>query len=197
MARSAGDYTRTHALLEESRSLFEAVGYLRGLAYVVYDLGWLAYDEGDIDTAQSLYTESLALFSELAERPAIASVLTSLGHTALPQGDAGRASAHYRESLALCRDLADSAGLAANFIGLANAEAMGGEALRAARWWGVAESLRETIGLTLLPVHRSDYADTVAVARGRCDGDAFNAAWQAGCALPLDKALAEALAGRC
>ncbi|MBI3959283.1 MAG: tetratricopeptide repeat protein [Chloroflexi bacterium] len=196
IARIAGDYARTRALLEESRALFEAMGYLRGLAYVIYDLGWLAYDEGDIDTARSLYTESLALFSELAERPAIAGVLTRLGHAALRRGDPGRASAHYRESLALCRDLADRAGLAANFMGLANAEAVGGEALRAARWWGVAESLREITGHTLLPAHQSDYADNVAVARGRCDGDAFDAAWQSGRVLPLDKALAEALAGR-
>jgi predicted ATPase/DNA-binding XRE family transcriptional regulator len=198
MARIFGDYARTRALLEEGRSHFETLGYQRGLAYVLHDLGRLAHDEGEFATAQARYRESLALFSELAERPALAAVHTSLGHAALRQGDPGQAMVHYRQSLALCRELADRAGSAGNLMGLASAAAAQGEARQAAQWWGAAERLRETIGLTLLPAEQADYTSDVAAARaqGAPTNAAFEAAWQAGRTLPLDEVIAGAIGGR-
>jgi tetratricopeptide (TPR) repeat protein len=196
MARIFGEYARTRALLEEGRSHFQTLGYQRGLAYVLHDLGRLAHDEEEFATAQTRYTESLALFAELAERPALASVLTSLGHATLRQGDPSRAMAHYRQSLALCLELADRAGSAGNLMGLASATAVLGEVRQAAQWWGAAERLRETIGLTLLPAEQADYTSAVAAARTYCPEADFAAAWQAGRTLSLEEMMAAALGGR-
>lgn len=197
MARIAADYTQTRTLLEKSRSLFQLLGDQRGLAYVINDLGLLAYDERDFATAHTLFTESLALFTALAERHAISGVLTCLGHTALRQADVSHAIIRYRESLAVCRELADRAGIADNLMGMASAVAAQGDVLQAAQWWGAAETLREAISDSLLPIEQANYAGEVAAARAQCKSADFEVAWQTGCALSCDEVVAQAIAGQC
>jgi len=64
----------------------------------------------------------------------------------------------------------------------------------AARLLGAAEALRESAGVPLPPVHRVDYERDVALVRAALDEDAFAMAWAEGQAIPLEQAIAEALA---
>ena len=54
--------------------------------------------------------------------------------------------------------------------------------------------LRETIDASLLLSTHSDYERQVATVRAQLDEATFAAAWAAGRALPLEQAIAEALA---
>jgi hypothetical protein len=54
--------------------------------------------------------------------------------------------------------------------------------------------LCSTIGAPLLPSERALYERTVVAARSALGEDAFAAAWEHGQALPLEQAIAEALA---
>ena len=108
---------------------------------------------------------------------------------------------HLAESLTLLRELGDrwltafaleqSGGLAAaRAAGLVNAQP--GD-FQAARLFGAAEALRETLAAPRLTRYRDHYQRGVAAARTQFDGATFAAAWAAGRALTLEQAIAESL----
>jgi hypothetical protein len=66
------------------------------------------------------------------------------------------------------------------------------QAEQAARLFGAAEALRESMGTPLPPVYRACHERHVAAARRACGAAAFAAAWAVGRALSLDEAVAEA-----
>jgi len=119
---------------------------------------------------------------------------------ALDEGDYGRAGVHLAESLALLRELGSRwqlahtlevvAGLAALAAGQVNAQPRG---LQAARLFGAAEALRETLGTPLLPIYQDHYQRRLASARTLINEATFAAAWAEGRAIALEQAIAEAL----
>jgi DNA-binding NarL/FixJ family response regulator len=64
-------------------------------------------------------------------------------------------------------------------------------AVPAAQLWGVAEALREGIGMPILPVERADYECSVAAARVRLGKRAFAAAWAQGRTKTPEQVLAD------
>ena len=64
-----------------------------------------------------------------------------------------------------------------------------GEPAWAARLWGAAENLRETIGTPLPPVYRADYERSVAATRTQLGEQAFAATWQEGRNMTPEQAL--------
>lgn len=192
VARVRGDFPGSRRLLEECRALFKSIEYKRGLAYVLYNLGQLAHAEGDFATALMHLNASLGFFSDLAERPAVAGVLTSMGRIAVYQEKYSQAGAHFRKSMAMCRELADRAGTAHNLLGLANATASE-DPLRAARLWGAAEALRESLGSSLVPDDEDLYEAKVSSARERCEAISFESEWQVGRSAPAENTVLEVL----
>ena len=63
----------------------------------------------------------------------------------------------------------------------------------AARLWGAAEQLRETIGCRPAPAARATYEQAMAIAHAQLGEEACGEAWAAGQALPLEQALAYTL----
>jgi tetratricopeptide (TPR) repeat protein len=97
-------WQRVSALLEESLTLFQAVGDRSGIAAVLTAQGAYAWGLGDYPRATQRSNEALALHRELGDRYGMAFVLHRLGDTARDQGDTARARALLEESLALCRE---------------------------------------------------------------------------------------------
>ena len=94
------------------------------------------------------------------------------------------------EVLAAYHTLEVVAGLAALAAGQVNAQPRG---LQAARLFGAAEALRETLGTPLLPIYQDHYQRRLASARTLIDEATFAAAWAEGRAIALEQAIAEAL----
>ncbi len=69
----------------------------------------------------------------------------------------------YQESLSLERELGDKTGIAHSLEALADLAAAQRELKRAARLWGAAERLRETIGAPLPSYERSEYERSIEV----------------------------------
>jgi non-specific serine/threonine protein kinase len=120
--------------------------------------------------------------------------LRGLGHLARIQGDYERATGLLEESLGLLVQLKDKRCPALCVEGLACVASGRGQADRAARLFGAAETLRETIGVALLPAERADHERAVAAARAGVDDGAFAAAWAEGRAMTLEQAAEYALA---
>jgi hypothetical protein len=129
----------------------------------------------------------------MGTRVGIAHLLGNLGHVLHHQGEDVRAATCYAESLTLFRELGDQARVAFGLTGLAEVAGKSGQIEQAARLFGAAEVMLQKSGASRYPVDHAEYQRNVAFMRAAIDATAFTAAWEAGRALPLDQAIAEAL----
>jgi non-specific serine/threonine protein kinase len=116
------------------------------------------------------------------------------------QGDSLQAAALFEESLKLFAELGNKMGIAECLEGLAGVAA--GDrtstrrelrAERAAQLFGAAEALREAATTPLPPYRRADVDRDLAAARAQLDDAAFDAAWEAGRAMTMERAVGYAL----
>ena len=187
-----GDPGRAVALLEEGMGLARGLGDRRIVAWALAGLGAVAMDRGELDRAAALHEEALALFRLLADRRGAAYALVGLGRIARTGGELEPAAGFEREALALYHLAGSRLGAAYCLDALAGVAAERQPA-RAARLYGAAEELLAAAGAPLPNQRRLDHDRGVAEARGRLGEAAFAAEWAAGRALPLDRAIAEAL----
>jgi hypothetical protein len=136
-----------------------------------------------------LFEESLALVRTLGDMVDIALVLSSLGQLAQSERDFGRAAGLYQESLRIYGRQRSKPGLAWCLEELAGLLQAQGQPVQAARLFGAAAALREVLSAPSLPA--AEHA--LAAARAQLDADTFAAAWEAGQAMTLEQAVAEAL----
>jgi DNA-binding CsgD family transcriptional regulator len=191
-----GDPTgRGQALFEEGLARSRKLGDDWLTAQRLNCLGDLARSQGDDGSATARYEEALTLLRRQDLIGTVPSLLHNLGYLALRRADTRRALRLFRESLALFRDQGDQRGIADCLDGLAGVLGAMKQSERAARLLGAAEALREVTSAIVWPANAADYERSLAVARGRLDEAAFAAAWAAGRALPLERAVSEALAG--
>jgi hypothetical protein len=120
---------------------------------------------------------------------AIAVSLSSLGNVALRQRDYMEARALYQESLAIKRQLGDQQGIAENLEGMSGVAYGLNQMVRATQLWGVACSLRDTIGSLLPPAEQEEMDERVSSGRMALGEEAFASAWDAGRAMTLDEAV--------
>ena len=138
--------------------------------------------------------ESLAIMRELQHGNGVADSLCSLANVAYEQGNYQAARTTFEETLAIRYARGDRRGTASSLEGLAAVVAARGRSLSAARIWGAAEQLWIEIGAPRSPNDRTDYERRVAAARAALRDDVtFDNAWQEGCALTLEQAMALAL----
>jgi DNA-binding CsgD family transcriptional regulator len=160
------------------------------LAYALHAAGQAALSQGDVATASSFLQESLVLFRKMGMRPDIAELLVIFGQVATAQSDDAAAQSHYEESLALGREFGFKRIIPSSLEGLAALVIHQGEPTWAARLWGAAEALRDTMGTPIHPVYRPAYERSVAAARASLGEQAFAAAWAQGRAMTLEEVLA-------
>src|SRR5579859_1261731 len=116
-----------------------------------------------------------------------------LGYAALAQDDTADAGAHIYRALTLFRDEGDRSGISFCLAGLAGVAALDKAPQRAARLWGAAEALRQSIGARQAPATRVTRERLMATAREQLGEVAFAAAWAEGQKMTMDEAIALAL----
>jgi non-specific serine/threonine protein kinase len=191
VARDQGDYAAARPLYDEALARYRAAGDRLNAGHVLSNLGWLALYQGDLPAARAWQDESLALRREHGFGRDAAVSLTVLGKVAAAEGDPAAARALYAESLPLHRAVDNRWGLVVALEGLAELAAPA-QPRRALRLAGAADALRAVTGRPLPPAERPAYECWVARARAAA-GVGAAAAWEAGRALPLEEAVADAL----
>ena len=194
VAQAQGDYARARALYSESQALSQDLGSRHWLIWTLCNSGYMMLEEGDVAQAESLFRESVALARELGDKGHLAEAVRARGIAARHQMDYGRAQALLAESLALARDLGNKESIAESLNGLAGLAAAQDQPDRAARLFGTAEVLYESIGLPIPPIYRAEYDRNVAATRDHLGEAAFAMAWAEGRALRQEQAMACALA---
>ncbi len=147
-------------------------------------LGNVAYLQNDSDAADALFDEALTELQASDNSYMEGILLQNLGKAARSRGDNPRAELLYKKSLALRWEHMDQLGIWGCLQGLASVFVMTGRDEDAARLYGAAEALRESIGAPPL-VHRARYDKAVARIRSRLDDDTYSRIWQTGRRTPL------------
>ena len=189
-----GDYSLANERLEEALVLSRELEDTRSIGFELSGLGEVALREGDYARATQLLEESLQLRRQLGNKWGVGVSLGTLGWIAMHEGDWKRAIARLGESLEVRREIGDKGGSAWCLERLAEIALAQGQAEKAVRIFGAAAALRESIGSVIDPVDRSEYEDRLAALHAQLGEQQFAAAWEGGRALPLDEAVAHALA---
>jgi predicted ATPase/DNA-binding CsgD family transcriptional regulator len=187
---SQGDQARVRCLLEESLALSREIGFKEGIAASLLYLGQLARSQGDLATARSEAEQSVVLYKEMGHRHGTAESLAVLGKVLVAEGDYTAARRLYEESLALSGELGEKWVIAACLVELGEAVAAQHKLAWATQLWGAADALRDTLGISILPIELADYERSLSAARVHLGERAFAAAWTQGRIMTPQQALA-------
>ncbi|MCD6029171.1 MAG: hypothetical protein K0S78_1345 [Thermomicrobiales bacterium] len=194
------DYERATPLLEEAAHEWDALGDSGRVALALYFLGQAALDHEDGPRAVALFEAALDRFRQSSYAWGISASLHQLGEVAAMQGDTEAVATYYAESLAGTghREHLAGAGSRENLVGklvaTARLAAVHGQPEAAARLFGAAAALADTIGYVRRPPEQRRLDRDAAVARSALGNAGFDASWAAGWALRDEQAVAEALA---
>jgi tetratricopeptide (TPR) repeat protein len=149
--------------------------------------------QGDYTTAEALFQQALEIHRELGIRRGEAECLGNLAYVALEQGEYPVARAWFEQALAANREAEYPKWDAELLLGVAQLAAALRADARAARLWGAAEGLRETIGTPLPPSRRETYERQVSEVRAALGEEAFAGVWAEGRVMSREEAIDYAL----
>jgi tetratricopeptide (TPR) repeat protein len=182
------------SLLDEGLALVRKQGHPDSIGWALNHLGHVAQIRGEYERATRLHEDSLPLFRQRGARYlGIAWAFQGLGETALAQGKTTRARTHLTKALVLFHDFGHTYGVAWCLAGLAGAAVLDEDPEGAARLWGAAEALRQSIGCRPAPAARATRERLMAAAREQLGDEAFAAVWNAGQAMTMEQAIELAL----
>jgi len=193
-AGQQGDDAQARACFEECLAIFRALGDQGAVGAWLNHLARVVLSQGNVAVAAIQAEESLALHREVGDVWGTALSLNTLGRVAQASGDHEGAAARFAESLRLLTEHHARRSIAEGLEDLAGVVAARGRPDWAARLLGAAEGLREEIGAERPHAEQMGYRRVVAAARHALGATAFDAAWAAGQALPLQQAVTEATA---
>jgi non-specific serine/threonine protein kinase len=189
IAGAMGDDDRAAEHTAEGLALARRAGNPFWIAQGTELVAGCALNRGDLAEGEVACEDALAQYQALGHASNVARVMSYLAEIARDRGEYAQAAAMMRERLALTYD---PWGVHWALQSLAVIAAAGGETTRAARLFGAAETYRDVLGITLSPAVRAAHAPGVAAARTALGEAAFVAQWEAGRALSLAEAIAEA-----
>ncbi|HEX5849247.1 MAG TPA: LuxR C-terminal-related transcriptional regulator [Rubrobacter sp.] len=184
---------RASRLAEQAIELQRASADTGGIARSLPVLGFVALGRHDHERAVVIFEESIVLAREARDNFAIAVNLIQGALAYSGVGDHARASTLCHEGIRLTWELE----MMPLVSGLLNVSAVlasvRGQPTEAARLWGAAESLRESLNISLAPIERSYYDPPIEAARLRVDGATWAAARAEGRAMSTEQAVEHAL----
>ena len=180
------------ALLEEALSVARTMGHRWGINQALLHLGNEALQRGETERATALLTESLEGWRLFGAMIGVRETCMSLGYAALATDDAAGAVDRFIESARLCHERSDRQRLGQSIQGLAVAATAVGDRTpawseRTVRLLGAGRRLHGGMRTSLSIPEQAILEQTVATARGTLGDEAFDAAWSAGEAMPVDQ----------
>ena len=188
-----GDNTRAFSLYAECLAIFRELGDRAGVAWSMNYQGDVARNQRDFAAARTWYEQGLAIFRELDDRWGMAGTLADLGSLAREEENYPTAGCMYRESIKLFQELDHKRGIARLLEHFACSAAAQLEAQRSLRLAGAAAALRQNIGAPLTPAEQAKLEASLHPARLALSNQVGATAWLEGWALPVEKAIEEAL----
>jgi predicted ATPase/class 3 adenylate cyclase len=188
-------YDEARVLFTTCLDIQQRQGNKTGLAYTQSDLSEVAFRQGDYEAARRHAEESLALRQEVKNEWGIADSQFQLAQAEHMQGLHEEALRHLKESLAIFERLVYRKGIAECFMRIAAISLDLGDKETAAKLFGAAEALLDSLGAHLVADQR-DYYEKALLASPRAELD--GRMWDAGRDIGVEAAivLAQGVAGK-
>jgi predicted ATPase len=200
MLQTEGDTDAAERLQEESLAILSELGDRPGIVSALVDVAEAARHRGEYARAAALNEEGMALARELGMKATLGVLLYNQGCVVLRLGDCSRSAALFLEGLASSQELGEPLDAAYCLAGLGGAigaagRQQGNRSLlqRASRLLAAADAGFRELDVRLQPTDRLDYDENVASVRAALGEEVFAAAWEAGRAMALAEAVADAL----
>lgn len=148
---------------------------------------------GDLDGALRALNEGIEALRQTRSRRFSVVLDSEMGHTLRQSGDLAGALEIYRRTILEWQDMGRRSALANQLECFAFIAVAQGQFPRAARHFGAAEMLRETMDGDMSPEERKEYDAHVAALREALAPAAVDEAWQVGRGMDLDTAVSYAL----
>lgn len=179
VARCLGDAARAESLYTQSLVLHRALDDRSGLSAVLNNLGIVAGMRGDYNAAAAYLAEGLALAKAQRDERTVSIYTLNLGLIAWKTGDHTLAQRRFQGALqrAIEHGYLDLAATCLDSLGGLFADR---SPEQAAHYWGIADALRERIGVPLPPSQRDEHEQLIARAHATVQPQVFQAAWAAG-----------------
>jgi tetratricopeptide (TPR) repeat protein len=188
-----GDLEGAAALYEEGLARLHTVSEPWLMAAYLAAMGGIASERRDLQQAGAYLEQSLALARQAGAAFTTGDVLGDLADVARRQDDLAQAEHLGREQLTMWRQVGVRGFLAGGLEGLAFTAAAGSHSERAARLLGAATALRESMGAPQRAWWREHTKLQVKAAQATLGEERWAAAFEAGKAMTLEQAIAEAL----
>jgi tetratricopeptide (TPR) repeat protein len=183
VAETQGKYKEAAALYEESLEVAGAAGDLRTYALALGNLGGARISLGEYNEARAACEESLARWHELGDRVSETRVLNNIVFLLLDQKQFVEAAGYQAQSIRLLQETGNTENVAVCLDGAAEILSGLNRPDAAARLWGAAENLRETLGQHVAPNSADSRDSAISASRSSIDPIAFDAAWATGRAM--------------
>jgi tetratricopeptide (TPR) repeat protein len=158
-----------------------------GLGSVLRWLGDLERTSGSYRQAAIYYREALQFNHEMGLPLAVAVTLHRLGQVALHEKKTREAHNLFLDSLKLHQKEGSRLGVVECLAGLAGTAVLQGKLEHAAKLFGAAEGILESINTTLVPADRLDWERNEKNLRAQLPHQALGLAWQMGRGISLDE----------
>lgn len=193
-----GDVERAAVLFREAADGHRQTENLAALAYDELQLAIATMSLGDHDEALALIEDALRVCEPIGESWTTSLAWFALSVVAVAGGDPTRATDAGRQSIRLRQPLQDVRNIGLNFEALAWSAAASGDGERAARLFGAAQAVEQSIGTSMSAIaYIAELHDQYErVARESLGDAAFERARGAGLELGFDEATAYALGDR-
>jgi tetratricopeptide (TPR) repeat protein len=182
-----GDYVKARSFYEESLDIEQELGDRKTS---VHNLGLVFYEQGDFSSAASLLEEDLAIERDIGDTRRVALALANLGLVAFEQGDYALALSRDLESLAIRQQIGAKLGIVFSLEGLAMVYRGLSRPEKAARLWGAAQVMRESVGAPVPPNERTRYRREMDMVRAQLGEYGFQRAYAEGHSMTGEQAVA-------
>ncbi len=189
---SGGRYDEAEPLFGEALAQWQALGRQVWVGLVLFHLGLVAYARRDWDRAVRLLTEAVRMEDAHGGELEAIDPLHYLALIACERGDTREAAGIMADVLGRLRRRGSDPALATGLADVATLAAFRGDVAAAVRLFGAATKLLEAGGATYSLPGRETYERAEATARHGLTEEEWQAAFAAGRAMPLDRALVEA-----
>ncbi len=188
IASREDDRARSMVYIKKSLTLARELGSKYLIAIALQNLGYYAALQGDLTQAEASVQEGLQFIRELGDKLFITTGLHTQGYISKLRGDISQAAASYQEGLSVAQEIGDEKHVGVHLIGLAEVAIAEGHLKRAARMFGVVETILNP-GVELMTVERANYERAVESLKIKLGEKAFTTAWAEGRTMTPQQAL--------
>ncbi len=183
-----GNLTQASQLRHEIRLYLDQVDHPLFLPTMIR-LGMDAHFRGEAEEARGYIFLGLKIAQKLGSSYFITGLESELAHLARESGDLQTAKDAYRKLIWKWKDFGQIPAVAHQLECFAMIAQVEGEAARAARLFGAAEALRQSIQVPRRGEEVTEYERAISVLRDQLESGDFAASWSEGRTMDIDQAI--------